>query len=178
MMTMPGPDERFAIVPIPPGPSSDVPLSDAIVVGNLSEVFEYIGQTPAREAAENNLAEAQAHAAKVEQLQAMARSCNILAFADSINHLNSRLDAFVARRDARVRRDAEEAEREEAARIQAMLDSLTDPDDPAPLQSVDHHPTGDLHDLPPKQEPQSQADGTDNVGDLPAELSDPLEPDT
>jgi hypothetical protein len=172
-MTTPGPSDLFAITPIPPGPAP----SDAIVVGSLSEVMEYIPHSVARTEATSRLVEAEAHMARTEQLQEMARACNVMAFADSINHLTSRLDALTVRRDARIRRDEEEAEREEQEQIQAMLDALPSPDDPQPLT---HHNTGGLSPLPPPEDPSRAAleasDDMDNVGDLPRELSDPPEP--
>jgi hypothetical protein len=51
-----GPEsDRFAIVPIGPGPSP----AEAIVVGNLSQVTEYIPQSVARNERDQQLAQAE-----------------------------------------------------------------------------------------------------------------------
>jgi hypothetical protein len=163
------PDDLFAIVPVQNGVSSD----NAILIGFLSTILEYLPDTHARNESIARLDEGQARAAKVDQLQAMARACNVMAFADAVKRLTGRLDAFAARRQEKARRDAEEAERKEAERIQAQLDSLPDPDDPDPLAH---------HEVPPSEKPEPPLElesGTkDQAGDLPEELEDLPEPET
>ena len=126
--------ETFAIVPVFNGK----PPSDAIMHGSLSEILEHVGQTQARVAVEQRIAEAK------EQIQADAKTLQ------NAQHITARAatritaigDALVAakekqaRRDAKAKKDAEEAA--EAKRVQEMLDRLPDPDavpDDGDLQS-------------------------------------------
>jgi hypothetical protein len=142
--------DLFAIVPV-----AHRPPEEAIVVGPLKEVFEYIPQSIARADAEGRLDEGMARAAKTEELQAMTRCCNLLAFADALNHIGQRLDAYEARRQERARRDAARAAEEERKAIQDKLDALPDPDDPAAFDPPPNEPGGELHTLGPSEVPAS-----------------------
>jgi hypothetical protein len=143
------PTDLFAIVPV-----AHRPPEEAIVVGPLKEVFEYIPQSIARADAEARLDEGMTRAAKTEELQGMTRACNAIAFADSVDRLVRRLDEFEERREQRAREDAQREAEEEAKAIQDALDALPDPDDP-----TTYEPTGELHTLPPKEGPASDAGG-------------------
>lgn len=139
------PTDRFAIIPITPGPAP----AEAIVVGDMRQVFEYIPQSVARNDAMAELERARFTADQIKGIQEKTRAVQVSMLADSVTHLSSRMDALVTRRAERARRDAEREAEEEAKRIQAELDALPDPDDPEPLI---HHNTGDLHPLPPTSE--------------------------
>jgi hypothetical protein len=119
--------ETFAIVPV----FNNKPPSDAIVWGSISEVLEYVGQTQARVAVEQRIAEAK------EQIQNDAK---VLAQAqhktlDVATKLTAMGDAMVKAHELKVREDAEAkrvaAEQAEARRIQEMLDRLPDIDAPS-----------------------------------------------
>jgi hypothetical protein len=118
--------DRFAIIPVTHGPAPD----DAILIGSLDTILEYLPDTHARNDSIRRLDEGLARAAKTDQLQAMARACNVIAFADAVTRLASRLDALVAQREARAQQDAAREAEEEAKQIQAELDALPDPDNP------------------------------------------------
>jgi hypothetical protein len=151
---MTNPADRFAIIPVTHGPAPP----EAIAVGSMATVMEHLPDTIARQDAITRLDEGMAKAAEVAQLQSMARACNVIAFADSIDRLAGRLDAFTARRDARRRADAEREAEEESQRIQAELDALPDPDDPNPLSGKGALP-----------EPSLEVPGDD--GELPEALA-------
>src|SRR6516164_4919294 len=93
--------DRFAIIPVTHGPAPD----DAILIGSLDTILEYLPDTHARNDSIRRLDEGLARAAKTDQLQAMARACNVIAFADAVTRLASRLDALVAQREARAQQD-------------------------------------------------------------------------
>jgi hypothetical protein len=119
-MTLPSPTDRFAIVPVTHGPAPD----DAIVVGPMSEVFEYIPQSVARNDALEELEQARFTADQIASMQEKTRAVQATMLADSVNHLSSRLDAYAARRDAEEREEQRAREEAEAQRIQAELDAL------------------------------------------------------
>ena len=124
---MSDPNEMFAIVPYSNGKAPE----EAIIKGNLSQVTEYIPQSIARADAERHLAEAMASAAEIALQQDEIRAHAAQILTDGMARLSERLDALVARRQARAdqqRRDAE------AAEIAAYRDNcstrLPDPDAP------------------------------------------------
>jgi hypothetical protein len=133
--------------------------------------MEHLPDTIARQDAITRLDEGMAKAAEVAQLQSMARACNVIAFADSIDRLAGRLDAFTARRDARRRADAEREAEEESQRIQAKLDALPDPDDP---HAFTPSAGGELHPLPGKEEAAPLR--SEDQGNLPEELQKGVPP--
>jgi hypothetical protein len=135
----------FAITPVTNGHAPD----DALVVGPMSEVFEYIPQTVARQDATEQLERARFTADQITSVQEKTRAVQASMLCDSVNHLSSRLDALMQRRDEQTRRDAEREEEEEAQRIQAEIDALPDPDNP---DAHTHSPGGELHALSPKGE--------------------------
>jgi hypothetical protein len=137
--------DRYAIIPVFPSTNTD----EAIVIGDMRQVFEYIPQSVARDDAMAELERARFTADQIKSMQAKTRAVQVSMLADSVSHLSSRLDAFLARRADEARRDAEEAERQEAERIQAELDALPDPDNPD-----GDIPGGELHALPPSEVPE------------------------
>ena len=154
--------EQFAIVPVegnsPP---------EAIVVGPMSEVTSYIGQSIARIEEEQRLAESQAEAAEVAQHQSEIRAHAAQILTDGMARLSARLDAFVASKQARADQQQRDAEAAEIARVEAMLETLPDPDTPdAPvLRDSSHAPSGDLHSIAPVDreplDPENEPDPDD-----------------
>ena len=158
---MSDPNEMFAVVPY----SGNAP-EEAIIIGNLSQVTEYIPQSVAREEAEQHLAEAEQRAAATAQHQAEVRACAAQMLADGMARLSERLDAFVTRKQALADQQQRDAEAAEIARVEAMLETLPDPDTPAALG--DHAPSGDLHSIAPVDKEPLDPEG---------ELPDPDNPD-
>ena len=90
--------ELFAIVPVP-GRTPD----DAIVIGDLKEVMQYIPQSVARDDAIAELDRARFTADQISSLQQKTRGVQVTMINDSISHLSQRLDKILARRDAQAR---------------------------------------------------------------------------
>jgi hypothetical protein len=165
MTTIPDVFAKYCILPLhahQPAPTN------AIAVGNLDAIFRNLPDTNARSAA---LARADAVMSRIEdaeQEQDLTRATQIGIFADCVDALTRRLDAFEERLAEQARQDAEEAEREEQQQIQAELDALPDPDNPGPFHG------GELSVIPastPEDERQLAAiEGDDGEGDLPPEL--------
>jgi hypothetical protein len=155
------PTDLIAIVPVH-GPVPD----NAIMFGSQSMLMENIIDSQARNDAIKRAAqavvdaeEAKELAAEAERLQEMAKASTVRMITDTINRVASRLDAFIARRDA-------EEEEAEAQRIQDELAALPDPDDPGV-----HENTGDLHALSTKTEEELELPVEDQV-----EFEQPGEP--
>ena len=165
--------DRYAIVPIAPGP---VP-KEAIVVGNIDQVFEYIPQSVARVDAMKELEAARLTHDQIAHAQERTRAVQVLMLNEALDRLITRQDSFASkqrerRRDAKARRDAAEAKR-----IQAALDALPDPDDPHAFT-----PGAELHSLPAKEEatplskdPEPSLEVGDQ-GNLPNELLEGVPP--
>jgi len=137
---------RYAIIPVFPSTKTD----EAIVIGDMRQVMEYIPQSVARADAMEQLERARFTADQIKSMQAKTRAVQVSMLADSVSHLPRRLDSLIAQRQERARRDAEREAEEEAERIQAELDALPDPDDPDA-----HQPGGgELHALPPSEKPE------------------------
>jgi hypothetical protein len=161
---MSGPDERFAIVPVPPvGPAP----AESIVIGPMSEVMTYIRQSIPRIEEEQRLAQAKEDAEETERHQAEVRECAAQMLADGLTHLSNRLDAFETRkqeREEQARRDEEEAE---AEAIEEYIASLPDPEDPQALSD-----DGELEIKPPpdteKLDPEHRNEAV--TGAMPNEL--------
>jgi hypothetical protein len=138
------PTERFAIVPLStPGRTPD----DSIVVGPLSEVTEYIGQSIARADAVAELNRARFTADQIAGLQEKTRGVQVSMVTEAIKRLDARMSAHAQRRADAARDRARRDEEEEQKRIELSMSMLPDPDDPG-----SHGPTGDLHALPAKSE--------------------------
>jgi hypothetical protein len=160
---MADPNELFAIVPLegkaPP---------EAICIGPISEVFEYIGGSVARSEKEAQLAKAQRNVAETERAQDKNLGHMAQLLVDRVEHLTTRMDQFQARRTQRAERLQRAEEAAEAARIEAMLDALPDPDSP--------HALGDDGELtavipptdPEKHDPEHRNEAA--TGILPKEL--------
>jgi hypothetical protein len=130
----------FAIVKLPPHQS---PPDNTIMHGSINAVMERIIDTNARREALDLLAradDASQSLARTEARADAARARSIRHLGDAITQLNHRLDAIEERRAIQARQD-EEAE---AARLQAVLDALPSPDEPA---AAIYSPGGDLHSL-------------------------------
>ena len=88
--------ELFAITPVLDGRAAP---ADALVVGPMSEVMQYLPQSIARQDAVEELEKARFTADEIKSVQDKTRGVQAAILADSVNHLSSRLDAYVARRD-------------------------------------------------------------------------------
>ena len=126
------PSDRYAIIPISPGPAP----KEAIVVGNIDQVFEYIPQSVARDDAMKELEAARFTHEQIAHAQERTRAVQVLMLNEALDRLTTRQDSFATkqrerRREAKARRDAAEAKR-----IQAALDALPDPDDPHAFASI------------------------------------------
>jgi len=168
---------RFAIIPV--FPSTDT--KEAIVIGDYKEVMEYIPQSVARDDAMRELKDAQLTHDQIAHTQERTRAVQALMLNEALDRLLTRQDSFATkqrerRRETKARRDAAEAKRiadAKAASIKAALDALNE-----------HHNTGDLHVIEPKDDqgnlsPELLKDvppssGTDPV--LPGELGKAPEP--
>jgi hypothetical protein len=118
--------DRYAIIPIPPGPAP----AEAIVTGNIEQVFEYIPQSVARDDAMKELEAARFTHDQIAHAQERTRAVQVLMLNEALDRLTTRQDSFATkqrerRKEAKARRDAAEAKR-----IQTALDALPDPDDP------------------------------------------------
>jgi len=118
--------ERYAIIPIEPGPAP----AEAIAIGNIEQVLEYIPQSHAREEAAAELERARVAADQIKRMQSANRAVQVAAFADGVTRLERRLDAFEGRRAEQARRDAEAQVKAEAERMATHLAALPDVDDP------------------------------------------------
>jgi len=144
---------RFAIIPV--FPSTDT--KEAICIGDYKEVMAYIPQSCARADEMRKLDEARLTHDQIAHAQERTRAVQVLMLNEALDRLTSRQDSFATkqrerRREAKARRDAAEARRiadAQAASIKAALDALNE-----------HHNTGDLHVVEPK----------DDQGNLPNEL--------
>jgi hypothetical protein len=170
---MTGPDDRFAIVKIPPtGPAP----AESIVIGPMNEVMEYIGGSIARNEKEARLAQAERDAAKTAKVQAETRACAAQMLADGLTHLSNRLDAFETRRQHRLEQQKRAEEAAEAKEAEEFVASLPDPEDPEafdnPRATGDD---GDLEAIKPlpdteKLDPEGEARSEAATGAMPKEL--------
>jgi hypothetical protein len=168
--TMTDPDARFAIIPLEPGPAP----SEAIVIGSMNQVMEYIPQSRARDEAMAEFERARASADQIKQMQAATTKMQVAAFADAIDQLERRLITKEAEHEAQARRDAEEAERREAERIAAHLDALPDPDDPDTWGGPSRG--GELSPIRPSHPEDKEQLAASDQGDLPEELLEKTPP--
>jgi hypothetical protein len=163
--------ERFAIIPIEPGTAPP----EALVIGNMEQVMEYIPQSVARDEAMAELERARVTADRLKGMQAATTKLQVAAFADAIDHLERRLDAKEAELEEQARRNAENAEHREAERIAAHLDALPDPDDPDTWDGPSHG--GALTPLPASHPEDKEQLAASDQGNLPPELLAGAPPD-
>jgi hypothetical protein len=162
---MTDPAARFAIIPLEPGPAP----AEAIVIGSMNQVMEYIPQSVARDEAMAEFERARLSAEEIKQAQAATTRMQIATFADAVNQLERRVLAAEAEREAQVRRDLEEAERKEAERVAAHMRSLPDADDPDTWSGPSHG--GELSTIPPSHPAdKEQLAASEDQGNLPPEL--------
>jgi hypothetical protein len=173
-------DDRFAIIPIPPGP----PPADAVMWGDFPTVMQNIEQSHARSDALEQLEVARIKADQIKVMQDVNRGIQVAAFCDSLTHITRRLDSFETRRRERHRRADEERKAEEQRMIEDALSKLPDPDmqtsawgaegEPCPSSDDD----GDLEVHPPKEKDELEDTKLDNEGDLPTSLTREVPPVT
>jgi hypothetical protein len=172
--------DRYAIIPIPPGPAP----AEAIVTGNIDQVFEYIPQSVARDDAMKELDQARLTLDQIAHAQERTRAVQALMLNEALDRLTTRQDSFATkqrerRKEAKARRDAAEARR-----IQAALDALPDPDDPhafasTPSKIRDDEPPASVGeplraDLSKEPEPNLEIEGDQST--LPNELLEGVPP--
>ena len=156
--------DRFAIVPLARGPAPP----EAIVIGSMNQVMEYIPQSRARDEAMAEFERARVTADRIKRMQSATAKMQVAAFADVVAHLERRLDAKEAELEEQARRDAEEAERKEAERIAAHLGALPDPDDPTTWERP--RASGELTSIPASHPEDKEQLAASDQGDLPPEL--------
>jgi hypothetical protein len=132
-----------------------------IASGSMSAVMEPIHDSKSRAAAQQlvrDAALAEEKIAEQQEHEQQLRERQVAAFCDGINRLTRRLDVLEAQREEQMRQDAEEEER----RVQALLDAMPDPDDPAL-----YGPGGELHVSAAPSDPGAV---TTDTGNLPQTL--------
>jgi hypothetical protein len=115
----------YAIVPC-----NGKPPSDAICWGTLGECTEFVAQSVARAETENRIAAARDQLKNDAKVLAQAQHVTL----DVATKLTAMGHAMVAAREKQARKDAAAKkaaeEQAEAKRVQDLLDSLPDPDNP------------------------------------------------
>jgi len=118
-------NQIFAIVPV-----NGKPPADAICWGTLGECTEFVAQSAARAETENRIASARDQLKNDAKVLAQAQHKTL----DVATKLTAMGDAMLAAHNLKARKDAEakrvKAEQAEAQRVQDLLDSLPDPDNP------------------------------------------------
>jgi hypothetical protein len=138
------------------------PYGNVIAHGSATEALAPLPDSSVRADAISLLHDAAKAIGLIEAQQehaAQLRQREISTFCDGVASLGRRLDALEQQHASRAR----QAAADEAHRIQAAIDALPDPDDPAAYQ-----PTGELH--------QVAATARDQ-GDLPREVTRDVPPD-
>jgi hypothetical protein len=128
----------------------------------------------------NDAADAAARADEAE-----ARKALVAHLCDQVSMMQERINRLADALETRQRADAEEARQEAERRRQLEEDPLEDPPDIAEFQALnppaeigdaeEHQPGGELHALPPKEDPDLEVED-DDQGDLPEELSKNVAP--
>src|SRR5262245_30631536 len=133
---------------------------------------------------------------RADAAEAMARADAEEARTTLIKHVCERVDALAARVDAvtseletikaKERADAEAAADAEEERLRQLAQyPREDPPEiseyqarkpPSEIGDDTPAPSGELHEVAAKQEPEIEDDDTDNIGDLPPELAPPEDP--
>jgi hypothetical protein len=153
-------NQIFAIVPV-----NGKPPADAICWGTLGECTEFVAQSAARAETENRIASARDQLKNDAKVLAQAQHKTL----DVATKLTAMGDAMLAAHNLKARKDAEakrvKAEQAEAKRVQDLLDSLPDPDNPNAASGDD----GELEikHAPNKDHLQQQPD---SFGDLPEDI--------
>ena len=125
--------QRFAIVPVREHTS---PPAEAIVVGSLDDVMEYIPQSMSRLEAEqirDAVGQALDYARQVQQHEASLKE-QITTFDDKcLTPIAARIDSFEKQRAISAKRAEAEQKRRDRQRVAAYIDGLPDIDEPEPL---------------------------------------------
>ena len=131
----------FAIIPLD-GP----PPAEAIVIGGLDEIMQFLPQTVAHQELESRAL------GLVDQLTKREQAFNdgLAALAPSIGRFMDMCERLVAGEEAlraeQIRLDEEAAARAEQEQILQYLETHPEP---ASLSDDTHHPGGELHSLDP-----------------------------
>jgi hypothetical protein len=113
------------------------PDGSIIMQGALNSVMEQLPDTPARDAALDQMLKTAVDAVEAEEKQAEAvRSCAQMldAFADA---MNARMDQFEKQRALSAKRAEAARKAQDQRRVQRYLDELPDPDEPEELYTID-----------------------------------------
>jgi hypothetical protein len=125
--------QLFAIVPVPEHIS---PPANAIVVGSLDDVMEYIPQSMSRLEAEqirDAVGQALDYARQVQQHETSLKD-RIQTFSDKcLTPIAERIDSFEKQRAISAKRAEAEQKRRDRQRVQSYIDGLPDIDEPEPL---------------------------------------------
>jgi hypothetical protein len=173
----------------------DLSTGKTELTGNRDMIYANITDSHARNQALLQLAVARAdHAAtetRIAHQISTLRADQLRLLASACDQLRARLNAYIARRDAR---EAEE-QAEEQARIAAMLQALPDPDNPGTADDLVAAPGAALQPHPPVNEQHNDPSLSDTspgdptgpghpsprdaaTGVLPKELDIPIGPST
>jgi hypothetical protein len=151
-----------------------------IMTGSMSAIMERLPSTKARDAALADMLRIAVDSVEAEQKRDEAVRSTVQMLADGAAHLASRLDAYITRRAAQRKADEEQAERQEQAEIEAMLDGLPDFDNPGkypdPLLMADPQmpsPTEQDAELSYPSTPMAAVEEPPVTGNDPAELAYP-----
>jgi hypothetical protein len=142
--------EMFAIVPY-----TGRPPEESIIIGNLSQVTEYIPQSVARVEAEQRVEEQAAVVAKQQDANRAAAEQMAQIIADRVARLSGRIDAYETRRQEREDQLRRWGEAAEAAAAEAKANeeySLPYPDAPdaeTALKDSTPGPSGEIHSVGP-----------------------------
>jgi hypothetical protein len=168
---------RYAIIELPE--SGPVP-PEAIAVGSLDDVFEFIPQSCAREERGRALDEREAKATAREAQIAVASDAIQQILQDLVPSLLGHLDGFVGEREQQHRQDAERAaeaqqlaeDEAQRSRIRDAVRALDDNPDSWGELTATHSPSEEAH-----EEELAAGDGDGDQGDLPEPLELGTEPE-
>jgi hypothetical protein len=163
-------DKLFAIVPV-----EGKPPADAIVVGPMSEVTEYIGGSVARNEKEAKIVRAERDIRETTAYQDEVRACALEILADGLAHISDRMDAYEARKKEHADEQQRAAEEAEAPAVEQMLAEIPDPDQPrtddGELLAIKEPPETEKYD------PDGEARSESITGLTPPDLEETVPPE-
>jgi hypothetical protein len=110
-----------------------------------------------------------------------AKKASVLRTVNKLLNFMSRVDALTSRVEAlEAKRKADEQTQREFEEPIELPPDMLEHQTLLPPQKIEDttppSPTGELHSLPPSEEPESSLEVEDEVSDLPVELAEPPEP--
>jgi hypothetical protein len=137
------------------------PEGKEIMSGSLPALMEHLPDTPAREAALDQMLKTAAEAVAAEEQRDQAIASTAQMITDAVTRLTHRLDAYITRQEEQQRQDEEQALRKEQEEIQRTLDQLPDPDAPDdPLGAAGDDDQLTIH---PAVDPERYGPGEDDA---------------